>query len=168
MTAAEVGLALLMTQCAGVDASSQGSVSAFGLQFPSGLEGGGFSVELWADGKAEFRGRAGSATRRQLSVDELCAVRRVISRERVLEVKGEFGTCYVESPSRHLRLTIGKASTLITLCDPEDSKLGAEGRAKAARALALWVALRELFPDYYSANEREIDHRQLKDRAAER
>jgi hypothetical protein len=150
----------------GIARGSDAPLTVSGLQFPIGLADGGFSFEVMPDGTAEFTSRGGKVSRRQLTPEEHGALVRLVVDTGVLEVKGEFGSCQIEGLIRSLKVTMGAAKTGITLCDWEAETKSV--RARARKAHAVWVAVRRLFPDNYSGNDRQVDERQLKSDAAER
>jgi hypothetical protein len=129
-------------------------LAIFATQFP--WRDGAFSLEVSPDGRAEFRGRNG-VNRWTLTAQEMGGLERLVAEQRVLDLGSEYGTCYIDGLLRVMKVELGARTVRLSLCSLEAGTMSAAQREEARRALRLWVAVRNLFPDRYAVDDRADD-----------
>jgi hypothetical protein len=137
------------------DLPSEEPLAVFAMQFP--WRGASFGLDVSANGEAEFRVGRDRVRRRTLTVDDMACLRRLVTEHKILALRAEYGTCYIDGLLRVMRVTLGTRTVQISLCSLEPDSMPVVERDEARRALRLWVAIRKLFPETYREDDRADD-----------
>jgi hypothetical protein len=101
----------------------------------------------------------------QLSDEQQQRIRKLLISERFFELKNDYGDLVPDAPSQTLTIVIGGYSKTVALnylrWDPNDPNYNAAHLQEAARALRVYLAIRDCFPASTVSDERPYLRRAL-------